>query len=151
MKISTKSRYGLRALVDLAAHSTGEQVPLTVIAKRQALSSNYLEQVFALLKRAGIVKSIKGAQGGYVLNKLPEAITVADVIHAIEGEVLIVEEQDVEEAETIACKNMQICLQKQIWDKMQQSVEEVANSITLAHLLEEYRMRCNNKETMYYI
>lgn len=71
MKISTKGRYGLRALVDLASHSTSEAVSLASVANRQKISVNYLEQVFATLRKAGLVKSIKGPQGGYMLAMKP--------------------------------------------------------------------------------
>lgn len=151
MKISTKARYGLRALVDLAVHSTGEQVPLIYIAKRQSLSVNYLEQVFALLKKAAIVKSVKGAQGGYVLARSTVSITVADVIRAIEGEILIVEEEPKRSDTSLLYQNMQECLQKQVWDKMTQSVCEVMESITLEELTKDYQTLMHDDLNMYYI
>ena len=82
MKLSMKSRYGLRALIDLSVNSKNEQVALGGIAERNNISPQYLEQVFASLRKAGIVKSIKGSQGGYFLNKPAEQITISEVIEA---------------------------------------------------------------------
>lgn len=151
MKISTKSRYGLRALVDLAVHSTGEQVPLVSIANRQSLSVNYLEQVFSLLKKAAIVKSIKGSQGGYILGRKASDITVADVVRAIEGDILIVEEERPSAETSLLYQNMQACLQKEVWDKMTESVCNVMESITLEELTKEYQLHSEQDAGMYYI
>lgn len=151
MKISTKTRYALRALVDLAVYSTGEQVPLAYIAKRQNLSVNYLEQVFTLLKKAAIVNSIKGSQGGYMLAREASCITVADVMRAIEGEIMIVEEVPKPNDCSLLYQNMQQCLQKQVWDKMTQSVCQVMESITLESLTKEYQIIMHDDLNMYYI
>ncbi len=151
MKISTKARYGLRALVDLAVHSTGEQVPLIHIARRQSLSTNYLEQVFSLLKKAGIVKSVKGAQGGYLLGREASYITVGDVITAIEGEILIVEEEMKRSDTTLLYQNMQECLQKQVWDKITESVCSVMEEITIEDLTKDYQTLMHDDLNMYYI
>jgi len=151
MKISTKARYGLRALVDLAVYSTGEQVPLIHIARRQSLSTNYLEQVFSLLKKAGIVKSIKGAQGGYLLGREASYITVGDVIKAIEGDILIVEEEMKRSDTTLLYQNMQECLQKQVWDKITESVYKVMEEITLEDLTKDYQTLMHDDLNMYYI
>ena len=96
MKLSMKSRYGLRALIDLSVNSKNEQVALGGIAERNNISPQYLEQVFASLRKAGIVKSIKGSQGGYFLNKPAEQITISEVIEALEGDYRI-EAEDVPE------------------------------------------------------
>lgn len=85
MKISTKGRYGLRALVDLAANVSGQPVPLTAIAARQRMSVNYLEQVFGQLRRGGILQSTKGAGGGYSLSRDPSCITVREILEVLEG------------------------------------------------------------------
>lgn len=151
MKISTKSRYGLRTLVDLAVHSTGEQVPLVLIAKRQNLSVNYLEQVFALLKKANIVKSVKGAQGGYILAKPAAEITVGDIIRAIEGEILSVEEEARKNESSLIYQNMQACLQKEVWDKITESVNEAVDKMTLEDLTKDYQKLLLSDVDMYYI
>ena len=151
MKISTKARYGLRALVDLAVHSTGEQVPLIYIAKRQSLSINYLEQVFSLLKKNGIVRSVKGAQGGYMLGREASRITVGDVLRAIEGEILIVEEDIKKNDTSLLYQNMQECLQKQVWDKITESVCKVIDGITLEDLMKDYQKLMHDDLNMYYI
>lgn len=85
MKISTKGRYGLRALVDLAVNVSGQPVPLTAIAARQRMSVNYLEQVFGQLRRGGILQSTKGAGGGYSLSRDPSCITVREILEVLEG------------------------------------------------------------------
>ena len=85
MKLSTKGRYGLRALIDLAQYSEVEPVSINSISARQGISERYLEQLMALLKKAGLVKSIRGAGGGYVLAKEKEDISVGDVLRALEG------------------------------------------------------------------
>ncbi len=151
MKISTKARYGLRALVDLAVHSSGDQVPLVHIANRQGLSVNYLEQVFSLLKKAGIVKSVKGAQGGYVLAHPSSRITVGEVIRSIEGEILIVDEDPTKSNESLIYTNLQECLRKQVWDKMTQSICEVIDNITLEDLIKDYQALLQQDTWMYYI
>lgn len=151
MKISTKARYGLRALVDLAVHSGGEQVALIHIAKRQHLSVNYLEQVFSLLKKAHIVKSIKGSQGGYRLIKNPVDILVGDVIRAIEGEILVVEEEVQSAGTSLILKNMQKCIAENVWDKITQSICEVIDSMTLEDLMKDYQLLNMEQSIMYYI
>ena len=93
MKLSMKSRYGLRALIDLAINSKTEQVALNSIAERNKISPQYLEQVFASLRKAGIVKSIKGSQGGYFLSRPPQEITVSSIIEALEGDYRIEDEE----------------------------------------------------------
>ena len=85
MKLSTKGRYGVKAMVDLAIHNSEGQIALKSIAERQEISENYLEQLFATLRKAGLVKSTRGAQGGYVLADKPEKITVGTILRALEG------------------------------------------------------------------
>ena len=85
MKLSTKGKYGLRAMIDLARYSEKEPVSIGSVAARQGISERYLEQLVALLKKAGLVKSIRGASGGYVLEKKPSEISVGDILRALEG------------------------------------------------------------------
>nr|WP_302596399.1 Rrf2 family transcriptional regulator [uncultured Cellulosilyticum sp.] len=150
MKISTKARYGLRALIDLAVHTTGEQVPLAYIAARQELSVNYLEQVFSLLKKAGIVRSVKGSQGGYILVKRPDEITVGQVIRAIEGEISIVED-DLPTGNSLLYDNLQQCLKERVWEPINQSICEVIDHITLEQLVRDYQILGQENAGMYYI
>lgn len=91
MKLSTKSRYGLRALIDLALYSQNGQVALHQIAARQNLSIKYLEQDFATLRKAGLVRSVKGAQGGYVLARPADQIRVGDIVQILEGDLSLVD------------------------------------------------------------
>lgn len=84
MKISTKGRYGLRAMLDLALNSLGDHVALSNIAERQDISVSYLEQMFSVLRKAGLLKSVKGAQGGYVLADRPSQIKVGTILRALE-------------------------------------------------------------------
>lgn len=151
MKISTKSRYGLRALVDLAVHSAGDQISLMSIAQRQELSANYMEQVFSSLKKAGLVKSIKGSQGGYILAKSSCDITVGDVIRAIEGEILVVEEEEVKDDASLIYNSMRQCLQEQVWNKITESICEVIDHITLEELIKDYEKINQKQVVMYYI
>jgi Rrf2 family transcriptional regulator, cysteine metabolism repressor len=91
MKLSTNSRYGLRAMADLAANYTGAPVSLAEIAERQHVSLNYLEQAFAALRRAGLVRSAKGAQGGYAPAGDPKNVTVAAILRVLEGDLSIID------------------------------------------------------------
>ena len=89
MNLSKKSRYGITALIDLAVYAKDQCVQLSSIAERNNISVKYLEQIFSSLRKAGLVRSVKGPQGGYLLAKRPERITVADVIHALDGSYLL--------------------------------------------------------------
>ncbi len=148
MRISTRGRYGLRAMIDLAIHSSDSPVPLNSIAQRQDLSAGYLEQVFSVLRKAGLVNSIKGAQGGYVLAHEPYEITVGDVLRALEGDLDVVEYTD----EEIAKENsIEYCMRTMVWEKMNESLNQVADSINLNDLVVEYRKLNNSWVNMYYI
>ena len=151
MKISTKTRYGLRALVDLAVYSETAQVPLVNIAQRQGLSVNYLEQVFSLLKKRNIVKSVKGAQGGYMLAREAHLITVGEVIRAIEGDIAIVDEENESPCESLLYANLKKCLKDEVWDKINQSICEVIDQITLEDLKRDYTGLIQTDVNMYYI
>lgn len=151
MNISTKGRYGLRALIDLALCSTGEPIALYSIANRQGLSVNYLEQIFSMLRKEGIVKSIKGAQGGYILAEEAANIKVGDILRAIEGEIILVNETIDEANADSSIKYLQLCIQKNVWDKINDSINTVIDHITLEDLASKYRLMNIEESNMYYI
>ncbi|MPW25773.1 Rrf2 family transcriptional regulator [Alkalibaculum sp. M08DMB] len=142
MKISTKGRYGLRAVIDLVLHSNGEHVSLINIAERQDISKNYLEQVFSTLRKAGIVKSVKGAQGGYVLAKKASSIFVGDILRALEGNLSVVGE-----GTQIETNRIEKCIKKNIWDKIDQQINIVIDNMSLEDLINEYK---KDKESLMY-
>ncbi|MFU0823984.1 RrF2 family transcriptional regulator [Clostridium sp.] len=133
MKLSTKGRYGVKAMVDLAIRYGGNPVSIKSIAERQNLSEFYLEQLFAPLRRAKLIKSIRGAQGGYILSRPPKDITVADIINVLEGPIEI--SSCLDKAE---CDNMDICPTRLLWEKIRKSIDDVTSSITLQDMADDY-------------
>jgi Rrf2 family protein len=136
VKISTKGRYGLRAMVDMAINSLEEYTPLNVIAERQNISGNYLEQVFSLLKKADLVKSIRGSQGGYALSRKPSNISVGEVLRVLEGELSITKDTEV-----VFDKDnyVESCINTAVWQKVNRSINDVVDSITLEQLVYDYK------------
>lgn len=130
MKMSTKGRYGLRALIDLAVCENGEPIKLATIAQRQHLSLNYLEQIFGVLRRAGLVKSIKGANGGYRLAKKAEDITVKEVLEALEGGFSIVDMPEVGEQDYV-----KRAIQSLVWEQINKNVNDLLEERTLRQLM----------------
>lgn len=149
MKVSTKGRYGLRAMVDLAVHAGGEHVALNNVAERQGISMNYLEQVFAVLRKAGLVKSVKGAQGGYILAENPANIKVGSILRALEGPLTVIDENA--ENSTSNEPSIQYCIRVNVWDKMTACLNELVDQMTLEDLAENYRMLNGMTSMMYYI
>lgn len=140
MKLSTKGRYGVKAMVDLAIRYGDSPVSIKSIAERQNLSEFYLEQLFAPLRRAKLIKSIRGAQGGYVLNRSPKDITVADIIEVLEGPIEISSCLD-----TTECDNMDICPTRLLWEKIKKSIDDVTSSITLQDMADDYNNMIMNR------
>ncbi len=137
MKISTKGRYGLMLLVDLAINEpTGEPVSLKSIADRQGLSDHYLEQLITPLRNAGLVRSVRGARGGYVLDKHQSEITISEALKMLEGPLSLVDE-DIHDG------------LQEFWSKLEDSIVSVLASTTLQDLV-EMRER-DSDEFMYYI
>ena len=147
MKISTKGRYGLRALVDLATHAQDSTMSLVNVANRQKISLNYLEQVFATLRKAGVVKSVKGSQGGYMLARNPKDITVGDILTALEGKFSIIDEPD----DGAARDKVQKAIYELVWGKINCSINGFLEDVTLADLVERYQSLHAGEEMMYYI
>ncbi len=148
MKLSTKGKYGLRAMLDIAVHSTGDHVSLYSIAQRQNISVNYLEQVFSSLRKAGLVKSVKGAQGGYVLAENPDDIMVGTILRALEGDLSVADEEvEVVSAEATFVK----CIQLNVWDRINECLNRMADSISLGSLAEEYGKMVGQEVDMYFI
>ncbi len=149
MKFSTKGRYGLRAMVDLAVHSKGEHVALYSIAKRQEISMNYLEQVFSILRKADLVKSVKGAQGGYILSESPNMIKIGNILRVLEGRLTVIDEDSKNKSEPET--SIQQCIRLYVWDKMNKCLNELVDSVTLEDLAEKYRKANEVGNPMYYI
>ncbi len=146
MKLSTKGRYGLRALIDLAQYSEKEPVSITSISDRQGISERYLEQLMAMLKKAGLVKSIRGAGGGYILAKELEAISVGDVLRALEGSLEPVECSGLNPEE--GCKAADSCVTKYVWQRINDSINRTVDEIKLDQLVEESRkLGCHDQHS----
>ncbi len=149
MKLSTKGRYGLKAMFDLALHFGDGPIALKSIAERQLISDHYLEQLIASLRKSGLVKSVRGAQGGYMLANDPSDITVGDIIRVLEGPLGL--SDCVLEDDPSECDNADCCVTRTVWKKIQSSISQVIDSITLQDMLEDYEKIGNKGENMYYI
>lgn len=136
MNISTKGRYGLRAMVDIAVHSLGDYIPLKIIAERQDISENYLEQVFSVLKKAKLVVSARGSQGGYTLSKSASEITVGEVLRILEGDLNITGDED---GVLGIDKSIKVCINTMVWQKVNVQINNVMDSVTLQDLVEKYK------------
>lgn len=135
MKLSTKGEYGLRAMFDLAQHNGQGPVALKSVAERQDISDHYLEQLVATLRKAGLVKSVRGAQGGYTLGRDPAEIRVGDIIRVLEGPIAPMD--CVSDRETDQCERAGSCITRGIWEKVRDSITDVLDSITLADMCSE--------------
>jgi Rrf2 family protein len=135
MKISTRGRYGLRAMVDLAIYSANEPVSIHSIAERQQISDSYLEQLIGKLKRAGLVSSVRGATGGYQLAKKPEEISAGDILRVLEGDLMSVTCGNDEEAE--CCEASDYCVTRYVWHKVHEGIISAVDHLTLAELSEQ--------------
>ncbi|BAQ13181.1 RrF2 family transcriptional regulator [Clostridium botulinum] len=145
MKISTKGKYGIKAIIDLAINSTEEAVTLKSISERQNISEGYLEQIFSLLRKNNLIKGIKGAQGGYILEKDSAHITAGEILRALEGDLSVVELND-----DYLNNRMEKSIKTNLWDRINESIERVVDSITLEDLVEAYK-KSDNQDIMYYI
>ncbi|MBE5921707.1 MAG: Rrf2 family transcriptional regulator [Lachnospiraceae bacterium] len=136
MKISTKGRYALRLMIDLASNLNGEPVQIKEIAARQTISNKYLEQIISALHKAGYVKSVRGPQGGYLLTKKPEEYTVGMILRTTEGSMAPV---SCLEFEVNDCERKDACVTLELWKKLDEAIRSVIDVVTLADLLEIQR------------
>ena len=144
MKLSTKGRYVLRAMIDLADYSEEMPQSIACIAARQSISDSYLEQLMAKLKKAGLITSIRGAQGGYVLAKPSKEISVGDILRALE---------DLSPVNCVglkgeqACGGSDTCVTRNVWKRIDDSIQHAVDSIFLDELVEDnrtMRKKCGN-------
>ena len=135
MWISTKAQYGLRALVEIAA-SNGEPTALKVVAERQDISQHYLEQIASNLRRAGFIRSVRGAYGGYRLARPPQAITALEVVEAMEGSLAPV--SCIEDPGS--CTHANACGTEGLWRRVDNAIRDVLGNTTLEHLMQEAQL-----------
>ena len=136
LKISTKGRYALRLMIYIAANSNGKPVSIKDVAKNEDISDKYLEQIVSLLHKAGYVRSIRGAQGGYMLTRKPEEYTVGMILRAAEGSLAPVSclDEDINH-----CEHAGRCTTLTVWQKLKDAIDDVVDHTTLADLIEEQR------------
>lgn len=131
MIVSTKGRYALRAMIDLAQHNSGEYIPLKEIAKRQEISEKYLESILPALTKAGFLEGVRGKGGGYKLARSPEHYTIGSIIRIVEGQIKMVACLD---CSPNRCARANSCPTLPMWEKLQKTVDEFFDNITLAEL-----------------
>ncbi len=141
MKLSTKGKYGLRAFIDLAVWGEEEPVSLTSIAARQDISPNYLEQLMAKLKKAELVESVRGVNGGYRLARPADEISVGDVLRALEGELNPVECAAIDPGKDAHCAGSGTCVSKIVWKRINDSINNTVDSIYIGELVKESKNR----------
>ncbi|NWF77891.1 MAG: Rrf2 family transcriptional regulator [Chloroflexi bacterium] len=147
MKLSTRGRYGVRALLDLALHSCEGTVLLRDIARRQEISLPYLEHVITPLVAAGLMKTTRGPRGGVLLLKSPAEIKLSEVIGFLEGSIAPVDCVDNPDV----CRRSAFCVTRDIWGEVKEAVHQVLDSITLQDLVERQREKGQTGTGMYYI
>ena len=138
MKLSTKGRYGIKAMIYIGAFQINGPVAIKDIADTEMISEKYLEKIISLLKKDKLLKSIRGSQGGYMLAKNPNDIKVGDIIRTLEGSLAPVSCVDGNYDEY--CKTEGICVTKHIWEEIKEAVDNILDSYSLSYLIEKYRM-----------
>jgi Rrf2 family protein len=146
MKISTKGRYGVRIMIDLAIYG-GNNIPLNLpeIAKREGISEKYLEQIITPLVNSGLIKSVRGKYGGYLLNKPASEIKISEIIKILEGPLFVVDCV----SDPKFCKKVNSCGARELWVTLSKKIEEVLSSFTLQDLCN--RQIKKKEEVIYYI
>ena len=141
MQISTKGRYALRLMLDLAIHNTGELVKIKDIAASQGISAKYLEQIISSLKKAGYVRSLRGAQGGYMLAREPQTYSVGSILRLTEGSMKPVAclEDDPNQ-----CARAGECVTLRLWEMLDDAIEGVLDKVTLQDLKDWYEQMGND-------
>lgn len=135
MKLSTRTRYAVRAMIELAQNEGGRPLQLRTIAKRQDISVKYLEQLMAVLRSAGLIRSVRGSKGGYTLSRPASQVRLSDILNCLEGSVTTVE--CVEDGD--CCARAADCAARQVWMRVQQAIDDVLQSITLQDVVEMAR------------
>lgn len=131
MKLSTRARYGLRAMVELGAHEGAEPLMMRAIAERQNLSKRYLDNIFAVLRQQGLINSVRGAAGGYSLARSADQITAVEIVEAMEGELLLVHC-----SENSGCDREGACAAQELWVEASVALKETLGSWTLQQLID---------------
>lgn len=147
MRLSTKGRYGLRAVLDLALHQGEGLVLLKDIARRQEVSLPYLEHLIAPLIAAGLVKSTRGSRGGLLLLRSPSEIRLSEIIQVLEGSIAPVECVN----DPKVCHRSGLCVTRDIWIEMKMAMSQILDSTTLQDLVERQRQKGQIETAMYYI
>jgi len=137
MKLSTKGRYGLRLMLELALHSEEGPVLLRDIAQRQEISEKYLWQLIAKLKKAGLVNSLRGASKGYALARTPSEITLKDIISVLEGDICLVDCVN----NPNSCKRAQTCVSREVWKEVNDNLLGTLASFTLKEIAERQKFK----------
>lgn len=148
MKLSTKGKYGVKALFELAMYEGTGPVSLKTVAERQGLSEHYLEQLAAPLRKAGLITSVRGAQGGYVLSRAANLITVGDIVRVLEGPIGFTD-CSTEGEPGPDCSAT--CVVHGVWEKVTRQIVQVIDSITLADLVEQARADMARENLSYQI
>jgi Rrf2 family iron-sulfur cluster assembly transcriptional regulator len=134
MRITTTSRYGVRALFDVAYHGGGQPTQIKDISRRQKISQRYLEQIFNKLLKAGLLKSRRGPRGGYMLSRDPAAITIGDIISAAQGPIIPVRCLDANNSRTKSCEILPGCITRHVWKETQRLLVDYYESVSIADL-----------------
>ena len=145
MRLSTKGRYGARAMLDLALNFGKDPVLLRDIARRQEVSEKYLEHSISALRKAGLVRSVRGARGGYILAKSPSEIRFSKIMEVLEGSMAPVECVD----DPQVCHRANLCVTRDIWVKMKEAIDNILKSTTLQDMVEQQKEKESSKSIMY--
>ncbi len=134
MKLSTRTRYGLQLMFELALNYKKGPTHLGMVSNKENISEKYLGQIVIPLKSSGLIESIRGAQGGYELAHAPEELTVRDIVEVLEGNI-----RPVEVVENVDCNKGNLCVTNEVWKRLGQSIEDTLQGITLADMLKMYK------------
>jgi len=145
MRLSTKGRYGLKAMFQISLQYGEGPITLKTVADEQSLSENYLEQLVSVLRRDGFLESVRGSQGGYLLAKPPGEITVGNILRSLEGNMALAD--CVIDDEISKCEREEFCVTKLVWQRIGDSINEVIDSITLEDMVNEHMDMLSNKKT----
>lgn len=147
MKISTKGRYGMRAMLDLAVNYAQSPILLKDVARRQEISLKYLDRICSSLKAAGLLKSSRGSKGGFTLSRPPDEITLKEIVEVLEGPLVLVGCT----SDKKFCKRIGSCVTRDIWYELSRAMEAVLGSKTLEDLVKRERKKRKSTGSMYYI